>query len=80
MSYVGKVLWSNIEEDKNPKPYLCVSESESRFQLGWGEDVKGNILSLDIVDLECADMLTILITDIDDLIRRGEARWDDQEG
>ncbi len=67
MSHVGKVLWGRIDNHKNPKPYLCVDESD--------EDNLMTFLSL--VDLEYGDVLTLLLNDVDMLVMRGEAYWDE---
>lgn len=66
--YVGRILWATVSETQNPKPYLCVSESTDNKLL----------TTLEMVDLEYADVLCMLVADIDMIIHKGGAYWDDQ--
>lgn len=78
MSYVGRILWVHAVQEQS-RPYLCVFETEDLYQT-WGvvDNIKSGVVCLDIIDLESADKLTILLRDIDDLIKRGQVHWDDQ--
>ncbi len=67
MTYVGKVLWGKVDNHKNHKPYLCVHES----------DEDNLMMRLSLVDLEYGDVLTLFVNDVDMLISRGEAYWDE---
>ena len=71
-SYINRVLWADVsgfDMERNPKPYLCVSESTD-----------GLLVSLELIDLEYAETLTLFVSDVDMIISNSKARWDDQGG
>ncbi len=67
MRYLGKILWGKVD-NQNHKPYLCVYESEKK---------NNSTMCLSLVDLEYGDTLTLFVTDVDMLIAREEAYWDE---